>query len=90
MRNQYLSSYKLNLEINIVYFKNISSYYKYINSRFSSSTSIFPLILQNNDYNRYISIYAVSDLDKATILNKQFTSVFTQDNRIIPNLNSQV
>ena len=89
MRNQYLSSYKLNLEINIVYFKNISIFYKYINSRFLSSTSIFPLILQNNDYNRYISIYAVSDLDKATILNKQFT-VFIQDNLIIPNLNSQV
>ena len=52
-------------------------FYKYVNSRCSSHNGISPLIKDDNSY-------ASIDYDKAVLLNDQFTSVFTNDNGIIP------
>ena len=53
-------------------------FYRYVNSRCSSNNGISPLI-------KYDNTYASLDYDKAVLLNEQFTSVFTNDNGIIPN-----
>ena len=52
-------------------------FYKYVNSRLSFHNGISPLIKDDNSY-------ASLDYDKAVLLNDQFTSVFTNNNGIIP------
>ena len=56
-----------------------SHFYKYINSRCSSISTIGPIKSDNG-------AYLYSDLDKTNQLNKQFTSVFIKYNGIIPPL----
>ena len=67
----------MNREYKIANSNNKPIFYKYVNSRCSSHNEISPLI---NDDNTYASL----DYDKARLLNKKFTSVFTIDNGIIP------
>ena len=61
-----------------------SHFYKYINSRCSSISSIGPI--KSDPLSDLNGAYLYSDLDKTNQLNKQFTSVFIKDNGIIPPL----
>ena len=64
-------------EYKVINSNNKSLFYKYVNSICSSHNGISPLIKDDNSY-------ASIDYDKAVLLNDQFTSVFTNDNGIIP------
>ena len=67
------------VEHKILFSNDKSHFYKYINSRCSSISSIGPIKSDNG-------AYLYSDLDKTNQLNKQFTSVFIKDNDTIPPL----
>ena len=72
-----IHNYVLQREYKVINSNNKSLFYKYVNSRCSSHNGISPLIKDDNSY-------ASIDYDKAVLLNDQFTSVFTNDNGIIP------
>ena len=72
-----IHNYVLQREYKVINSNNKSLFYKYVNSRCSSDNGISPLIKDDNSY-------ASIDYDKAVLLNDQFTSVFTNDNSIIP------
>ena len=64
-------------EYKVINSNNKYLFYKDVNSRCSSHNGIYPLI-------KYDNSYASIDYDKAVLLNDQFTSVFTNNNGIIP------
>ena len=72
-----IQNYVLQREYKVINSNNKSLFYKYVNSRLSFHNGISPLIKDDNSY-------ASLDYDKAVLLNDQFTSVFTNDNGIIP------
>ena len=70
-----IHNYVLQREYKVINSNNKSLFCKYVNSRCSSHNGISPLIKDDNSY---------ASIDKAVLLNDQFTSVFTNDNGIIP------
>lgn len=68
-------------ENNLINSKNCLSFFKYVNKKIKSKGSLSPLL----DSEGNIVVY---DLQKASILNSHFSSVFIHDNNVIPNLNN--
>jgi len=66
------------IESNLINDGRIGCFYKYVNKKLNGSNGIAPL----KDCNfKLVS----SDVDKATLLNNYFSSVFTKDNGVIDN-----
>ena len=66
-----------NREYIVLQSSDSSAFYKYINQRRACKHGIAPLLDVNSEH-------AVTDHDKADILNAQFTSIFTVDDGILP------
>ena len=66
-----------NRECTVLQSGDSSAFYRYINQRRACKDGIAPLLNVNGEL-------AVTDHDKADILNAQFTSVFTVDDGILP------
>ena len=61
---------------------NLGAFYKFINNKLSSRSSIAPLVDPDGKI-------LTSDLDKATLMNRYFESVFTTDNGNLPSFASR-
>ena len=62
---------------------NLGAFYKFVNNKTGSHSSIPPL--KNN-----LNSFLFSDEDKANLLNKYFESVFTKDDGIVPPFPSRI
>ena len=71
-----LKHFQYDFENELVDSDNLGMFYKYVNKKLNGSNGVAPL--RDADGN-----LAVTDYDKATVLNNQFCSVFTADNGII-------
>ena len=69
-------------EDDILKANNLGAFYKYVNRNLSSPTGVAPLIDQNGNL-------LTSDIDKSTLLNHYFESIFTHDNGSTPNFPSR-
>ena len=70
-------------EHNVVNSGNVNDFYRYVNSKTKSRSPVPPLLKEDGTY-------AVDDLEKASLLNKYFVSVFTKDNGHTPNFAPKV
>ena len=64
-------------EIKLLAANNLGAFYKFVNNKTRSHSSVPPL--KNNS-----NILVTSDVDKANLLNQYFESIFTHDNGITP------
>ena len=71
-----------NRECTVLQSGDSSAFYRYINQRRACKDGIAPLLNVNGEL-------AVTDHDKADILNAQFTSVFTVDDGILPQVETR-
>ena len=71
-----------NRECTVLQSGDSSAFYRYINQRRACKYGIAPLLNVNGEL-------AVTDHDKADILNAQFTSVFTVDDGILPQVETR-
>ena len=81
-RNE-IDSYYRNKELRVIESNNMGKFCKYINARLACKGRIPPL-------SKLDGSYAVSDLDKAELLQAQFKSVFTTDDGMHPSRHSIV
>jgi len=77
--------YDLNKQVeqSIINSANFGSFYRYVNGRLSCKSGVGPLKTGAGEV-------IVSDVEKAEVLNKYFTSVFTVDNGIFPDFGRRV
>ena len=78
-----VSEYYTERERILVEENNLNAFYKYVNSKTKSRSSVPPLLTDDGTY-------ATEDLDKASLLNSYFGSVFTSDNEITPKFAARV
>ena len=71
-----------NRECTVLQSGDSSAFYRYINQRRACKHGIAPLLDANSEL-------AVTDHDKADILNAQFTSIFTVDDGILPQVETR-
>jgi len=71
------------VEQSVINSANLGNFYRYVNGRLSCKSGVGPLKTGSGEV-------IVSDVEKAEVLNKYFTSVFTVDNGIFPDFGRRV
>jgi len=71
------------VEQSVIKSANLGNFYRYVNGRLSCKSGVGPLKTGSGEV-------IVNDVEKAEVLNKYFTSVFTVDNGIFPDFGHRV